>query len=48
MSIKKFQIVFIIFLTLFSLGLRAYRLTEPPKYYFDEVYHAMEAATFKS
>jgi len=28
---------------LFSLGLRAYRLTEPNHYYFDEVYHAVTA-----
>lgn len=39
----KFPVVFIVLLTFFSLVLRAYRLTEPPRYYFDEVYHAVTA-----
>ena len=46
MTLNKFPIIFIIFLTLFSLGLRAYRLTEPNHYYFDEVYHAVTAKAY--
>lgn len=42
---KKF-IFFIIVLTLFSLFLKAFRLTEPPRYYFDEVYHAVTAKAY--
>jgi dolichyl-phosphate-mannose-protein mannosyltransferase len=38
--------LFIIGLTIFSLGLRAYRLTEPKGYYFDEVYHAVTAKAY--
>lgn len=45
-NINRFSIVFIIFLTLFSLALRAYRLTEPNHYYFDEVYHAVTAKAY--
>lgn len=40
---KKFPIIFIVGLTIFSFILRAYRFTEPNHYYFDEVYHAVTA-----
>lgn len=43
MIIRKLPYILIILLTLFSLAIRLYRLTEPPKYYFDEVYHAVTA-----
>lgn len=43
---SKFPIIFIIFLTLFSLSLRAFRFTEPSHYYFDEVYHAVTAKAY--
>lgn len=43
---KKFSIVFIIFLTLFSFAVRFYRYTEPNRYYFDEVYHAVTAKAY--
>src|SRR3989344_4986873 len=46
MTKERLAIVFIIFLTLFSLALRAYRLTEPNHYYFDEVYHAVTAKAY--
>lgn len=36
-------IVFLILLLAFSLGIRLFRVTEPQKYYFDEVYHAVTA-----
>lgn len=39
----KFPFIFIIILTFFSLAIRLYRITEPPGYYFDEVYHAVTA-----
>lgn len=39
-------IIFIVFLTLFSLALRLYRFTEPNHYYFDEVYHAVTAKAY--
>ncbi|OGD85582.1 hypothetical protein A2164_04165 [Candidatus Curtissbacteria bacterium RBG_13_35_7] len=45
-SIFKFSLIFIIFLTLFSLVLRIYRFTEPNHYYFDEVYHAVTAKAY--
>ena len=44
--VKKFPIIFIIFLTILSLFLRAYRITEPGHYYFDEVYHAVTAKAY--
>lgn len=43
---KKISIIFIVFLTLFSFGLRAYRLAEPNHYYFDEVYHVVTARAY--
>ena len=43
---EKFPIILIIFLTFVSLVLRAYRLTEPGHYYFDEVYHAVTAKAY--
>jgi len=46
MAMSKKFIFFIIVLTLFSLFIRAFRLTEPPRYYFDEVYHAMTAKAY--
>ncbi|OGD91985.1 hypothetical protein A3D81_02705 [Candidatus Curtissbacteria bacterium RIFCSPHIGHO2_02_FULL_40_17] len=46
MTKERLAIVFIIFLTIFSLALRAYRLTEPNHYYFDEVYHAVTAKAY--
>lgn len=33
-------------MTVFSLGLRLYRITEPNHYYFDEVYHAVTAEAY--
>jgi len=45
-TINKFSIIFITLLTLFSLALRIYRLTEPKHYYFDEVYHAVTAKAY--
>ncbi len=39
-------IVFIILLTLFSFLIRIYRITEPNRYYFDEVYHAVTAKAY--
>ena len=46
MNINKFSIIFIVVLSVFSLALRAYRLTEPNHYYFDEVYHAVTAKAY--
>src|SRR3989338_9255296 len=43
---KKFPVIFIIALTVFSLFLRLYRITEPNRYYFDEVYHAVTAKAY--
>ncbi len=43
---KKIWLVYIILLTLFSLWIRAYRITEPNRYYFDEVYHAVTAEAY--
>ena len=43
---KKFSLIFIAALTIFSLALRAYRLNQPPGYYFDEVYHAVTAKAY--
>lgn len=40
---RKSLFIFITILTVFSLGIRIYRITEPPDYYFDEVYHAVTA-----
>ncbi|OGD97511.1 hypothetical protein A3A49_02960 [Candidatus Curtissbacteria bacterium RIFCSPLOWO2_01_FULL_38_11b] len=39
-------VIFITVLTLISLFLRAFRLSEPPRYYFDEVYHAVTAKAY--
>src|SRR3989344_3717210 len=39
-------IIFIFFLTLFSLIVRVYRIDEPNHYYFDEVYHAVTAEAY--
>lgn len=46
MNITKFPFIFVLFLTLFSLALRAYRINEPNHYYFDEVYHAVTAKAY--
>ncbi len=43
---SKNLIIFLVFLTIFSLLLRLYRLTEPKGYYFDEVYHAVTAKAY--
>ncbi len=43
---KVFAIYFICILTLFSIFLRFYRITEPGYYYFDEVYHAVTAKAY--
>lgn len=43
---SKKLLIFIIALTIFSLLLRAYRFTQPPRYYFDEVYHAVTAKAY--
>lgn len=46
MNIRKFSIIFIFVLTLFSFLLRVYRLDEPNHYYFDEVYHVVTARAY--
>lgn len=38
--------IFIIFLFTFSFLIRIFRITEPPKYYFDEVYHVVTAKAY--
>jgi len=43
---KKKLLIFLFGLTLFSFLIRVYRLTEPPHYYFDEVYHAVTAKAY--
>lgn len=43
LTMGKKLIIFIFFLTLFSLIVRVYRIDEPNHYYFDEVYHAVTA-----
>lgn len=43
---SKNLLIFIIVLTLISFFLRAFRLAEPPRYYFDEVYHAVTAKAY--
>jgi len=43
---RRFSIFFIIILTLVSLFLRLYRISEPNYYYFDEVYHAVTAKAY--
>ncbi len=43
---KKISLFFIAFLTIFSLAIRLYRISEPNHYYFDEVYHAVTAEAF--
>src|SRR3989344_1022737 len=43
---SKKLLLFILTLTLFSALMRAYRLTEPKVYYFDEVYHAVTAKAY--
>ncbi len=43
---RVFSLYFICLLTLFSLFLRLYRVTEPQYYYFDEVYHAVTAKAY--
>lgn len=44
---NKFYIGLILFsILLFSLAIRLYRLSEPPKYYFDEVYHVVTARAY--
>ena len=39
-------IIFIFFLTFFSLIVRVYRIGEPDHYYFDEVYHVVTAEAY--
>lgn len=39
-------IIFIFFLTIFSLIVRVYRIGEPNHYYFDEVYHVVTAEAY--
>ncbi len=36
-------IIFIILLTLFTFSIRLFRITEPERFYFDEVYHVVTA-----
>lgn len=43
---RTFSLIFIVILTLFSLFIRSYRVTEPGYYYFDEVYHAVTAKAY--
>lgn len=43
---KKIWLAYIVFLTLCSLWIRAYRISEPNHYYFDEVYHAVTAEAY--
>lgn len=38
--------VFLILISLFSLLIRLYRLSEPNRYYFDEVYHVVTARAY--
>ncbi len=45
-TVMKKSLIFIIFLTLFSFGIRIYRITQPNHYYFDEVYHAVTAKAY--
>ncbi len=45
-DLKKFSILFIILLTVFTFLLRFYRIDEPKHYYFDEVYHAVTAKAY--
>ena len=46
MSIRSFSIFFIVILTVFLYILRIYRIGEPSRYYFDEVYHAVTAKAY--
>src|SRR3989344_2508458 len=43
---KKPFLIIIVVLTIFSFLIRIYRLTEPNRYYFDEVYHAVTAKAY--
>ena len=43
---SKKVLIFITLITVFSLFLRLFRVTDPPRYYFDEVYHAVSAKAY--
>ncbi|OHC00639.1 MAG: hypothetical protein A2Z57_09260, partial [Planctomycetes bacterium RIFCSPHIGHO2_12_39_6] len=43
---SKKVLIFITLITAFSLFLRLFRVTDPPRYYFDEVYHAVSAKAY--
>lgn len=43
---RNFPILFILALAIFAFIIRIYRITEPPKYYFDEVYHVVTAKAY--
>lgn len=43
---RKALIICLIFLVLFSLGIRLYRIDQPPHKYFDEVYHVVTAEAY--
>ena len=43
---KKFVPFYLVFLLLFSFAIRMYRIGEPGKYYFDEVYHVVTARAY--
>lgn len=43
---KKIPLLLLLLLIFISYGLRIWRLSEPPKYYFDEVYHAFTAIAY--
>ena len=46
MNIKRTYLVIIIIVTVFSFLIRLFRITQPPGYYFDEVYHAVTAKAY--
>ncbi|MDP2632820.1 MAG: glycosyltransferase family 39 protein [Candidatus Curtissbacteria bacterium] len=46
MESKKFLLIFVVIITIFSFALRIFRLNEPGKYYYDEVYHVVTARAY--
>lgn len=46
MNKKHLILLFIFFLTIFSLGIRLFRISEPNHKYFDEVYHVVTAQAY--
>src|SRR3990172_2926415 len=43
---SKKLVIFLFAITLFSLAVRLFRISEPNHYYFDEVYHAVTASAY--